>query len=305
MSVKSFTKIQQEAISYVKNKEYAEALNLLEKAKSTFPEKLDRLGHWSANIYCLQGKQQEAIAELRGVLDGGMWWNPELLDSDPELSPLKDSEEFEQILEKCRGRYVEEKGAAAASLQVEGDPKSSTSIFAIHWKGSNAKEFAAQWSDPRLLKNYLLGFPQSSQLFSYNSYSWDDAAIAKADITDTFRQFMTTYNGRDKNNILAGASQGGRLAMELGIQGFRGFIALVPAIEHVNFADDFQPGPGVRGCVITGDQDPFYEATLDAIERLKARGVPCKLIVREGMGHTLPGDFAELVQDAVDFILGK
>jgi len=89
-STSRFTNIQQKAVNLVQEENYTDAVLLLEKAKAQFPGKLDRLGHWKAGIYMLQGNNDKAISELSEVLDQGLWWNPELLTNDTELQPLKD-----------------------------------------------------------------------------------------------------------------------------------------------------------------------------------------------------------------------
>lgn len=89
-------------------------------------------------------------------------------------------------MERCKEKFEAAKKTAKASLRITGYPQSNTSIFALHWKGSNAKDFQDQWSNEQILSEYLLGFPQSSQLFNHECYSWDNQEVAEEDITDTF-----------------------------------------------------------------------------------------------------------------------
>ena len=186
----------------------------------------------------------------------------------------------------CKEKYEAEKKNAKASLQVVGNPQANTSIFALHWKGSNAKDFTEQWSESAILSKYLLGFPQSSQLFSYECYSWDNQDVAEKDVTDTFNKFKKNYNLAAKQNIIAGASQGGKTAIELSLKNnsanFNGFIAIVPSCESTEEIEEILQlncEIKVRGCVITGDKDPFYDKTLKTVDILRENGVPCKLIV--------------------------
>lgn len=307
-----FTKIQQKAVNLVQEENFTEAALLLEKAKEQFPGKLDRLGHWKAGIYMLQGNNDKAISELFEVLDRGLWWNPELLTNDTELQPLKEKVEFQKVLELCNEKYEAEKKNAKVSLQVVGNPQANTSIFALHWKGSNAKDFTEQWSESAILSKYLLGFPQSSQLFSYECYSWDNQDVAEKDVTDTFNQFKRKYDLAAKENIIAGASQGGKTAIELSFKNnlakFNGFIAIVPSFENTEEIEEILElncEINIRGCVITGDKDPFYDKTLKAVDILRENGVPCKLIVKEGMGHSLPDDLTNQLIEAVEYISEK
>ncbi|MFC4025493.1 DUF3089 domain-containing protein [Oceanobacillus longus] len=307
-----FIKIQQKAVNLVQEENFTEAALLLEKAKEQFPGKLDRLGHWKAGIYMLQGNNDQAISEISEVLDQGLWWNPELLTNDTELQPLKEKEEFQKVLKLCKEKYEAEKKNAKASLQVVGNPQANTSIFALHWKGSNAKDFTEQWSESGILSKYLLGFPQSSQLFSYECFSWDNQGVAEKDVTDTFNQFERKYDLATKENIIAGASQGGKTAIELSLKNnlerINGFIAIVPSFENTEEIEEILQlncEINVRGCVITGDKDPFYNMTLKTVAILRDNGVPCKLIVKKGMGHSLPDDLTNQLIEAVEYISEK
>ncbi|WP_394218814.1 alpha/beta hydrolase [Halobacillus trueperi] len=310
--LQEFVETQKQAISLVQKEQFKESQILLEEAKSKFPERLDRIGHWKAGIFMLEDKRAEAITELKEVLDRGLWWNPEILMNDEELQPLKESKEFNEIIKRCTEMYGKYKEEACATLQVEGNPQANTAIYSLHWKGSNAKDFASQWSEPEILSEYLMGFVQSSQLFSFDSYAWDEWDVVEKDVREKFLEFKERYNIDEKKFIIAGASQGGRAAVELllknSLPGLKGFLAFVPSFTD---SDDIESilAEGVkentRGCVITGDKDPFYHQTVKVVNGLNERGVPCKLIVNKGMGHVLPDDFAQQLRECVDFILNN
>ncbi|MDP4552753.1 DUF3089 domain-containing protein [Alkalihalobacillus macyae] len=307
----NFANLQKHVSELVQEKRSDEALSLMEDAKKDFPNKIDRLGHWKANLYSIEGKKEEALAELNEVLANGLWWNPELLTSDPELDILKDSTEFKNIVNTCQSIFEKEKVAAQAEWNVLGNPLSDTVIFPLHWKGSNLVDFTMQWSEEKLVSNYLLGIPQSSQLFSYACYSWDDKDIASTDVRTTFREFEKNYNLYDKEVILSGASQGANVATQLSlhsdVEEFNEFIAIAPAFE-INELENIittNLNGKVRGCIITGDKDPFYKSVLKAVTLFETYQIPFKLIVIQGMGHTLPDDLADVMEQAVNFVKNK
>ena len=305
-----FVNTQQQAISLVQREQLKESRILLEEAKKKFPERLDRIGHWKAGIFMLEGNRAGAISELNEVLDRGLWWNPEILMNDEELEPLKESQDFHDIINRCTKMYDKNQKSTCAHLQVEGNSQSNTAIYSLHWKASNARDFAFQWDTPEVLSNYLIGFVQSSQLYSFNSYVWDEWEVVEEDVRKMHREFKETCDLGGKDRLLSGASQGGKTAVELLLKnntlGFKGFIAFVPSFtdsdEIENILQDHVK-EHVRGCLITGDKDPFYDQTVKVANVLNAKGVPCKLIVNKGMGHVLPDDLAEQLQEAVDFIL--
>jgi predicted esterase len=302
----TFIELQSQVIDLVEKKANKEAFLLMEQAKEKFPQKRDRLGHWIASLYVLEGKHQEALAELHEVIQHGLWWNPEILSSDPELSALKSYAEFNTILMTCQRMYEAEKESSHAHYSTLGNQEAETVLFPLHWKGSNIKEFSQQWADPKL--NYFMGFPQSSQLFSYQCYSWDDTSTAFHDVKTTYQEFSQKNNVSKKMSILAGASQGGNIATQMSLRAdveeFHHFIAIVPAFDLKALQEILknQLNPHVRGCIITGDQDPFYETVLEAVQLFETYQIPCKLIVKEGMGHEFPSDFPNVLEEAVQYV---
>ncbi|WP_377887250.1 hypothetical protein [Alkalihalobacillus sp. R86527] len=303
----TFVDCQTRVIDLVGKKQYDESLELMEKAKTTFPEKRDRLGHWKANVYCLLGERTKAIAELQEIIDSGLWWNPDILNSDSELDVVKDTREFQHILDQCESIYRANQDSAQPLLKVEGNDNAELAIFSLHWKASNVEDFSLEWQDKRLLNHYLIGFPQSSQLFSYNCFSWDDFEQTREDVRETYSTFSMNREIESEHVIISGASQGGGRAVELCLSQealFEKFIAVVPAFEDLDKLEKLASTNkcNARGCIITGNRDPFYEGVLKAVSILEKHSIPCKLIVIEGMGHEFPEDFPSVFEEAVRFV---
>ena len=304
----TFIELQRQVRALVEKKANKEAFSLMEGAKKKFPHKRDRLGHWIASLYVLEGKHQEALAELQDVIEHGLWWNPEILSADPDLSTLKPYAEFKTILLECQRMYETEKESAHALFTTLGNQEAETVLFPLHWKGSNIEEFSKQWADPRITNHYFMGFPQSSQLFSYQCYSWDDPTIAINDVRTTYQSFSQQHHLAEKVPIITGASQGGNIAAQMSLRAdveeFHYFIAIVPAFDLALLKEALtkQLDPLVKGFIITGDQDPFYETVLEAVQLFEAYQIPCKLIVKEGTGHVFPADFPVVLEEAVHYV---
>ncbi|NCU18772.1 hypothetical protein [Pallidibacillus pasinlerensis] len=85
-----------------------------------------------------------------------------------------------------------------------------------------------------------------------------------------------------------------------------GFIAVIPAIQDLSqFEKQLKENPvsGIKGCIITGDADYFYEKTVELTQLFEKYNLPCKFIVKEGLVHFFPADFTNLLKEAVDYIL--
>lgn len=306
VSETKFVELQKEIFGLFELEKYNEVHSLIERAHMEFPGRLDKTIFWSACAYSKQGSQENAIAVLKEGLKKGIWWNPLTLIRDKDLNNLQNSEEFKMIVNECREISENYKYISKPQLFTYGNDKSNTGLFSLHWRGSNVKDFAPYWFDNALLDDLFFAFPQSSQIFGYNAYCWDNRNIAVEEISASFSDFKEKYN--TKQDIIAGASQGGKLAIELSLNGnflgTKGFIAVIPAIQDVASLESLLMGNGnkIKGCIITGDKDPFYNKTVELVKLFEENNFQCKLIVKEGLGHFFPADFTDLLKEAVEFI---
>ena len=96
------------------------------------------------------------------------------------------------------------------------------------------------------------------------------------------------------------------LSLDDNILDIKGFIAVIPAVQNISPMETIiktRKKCNLKGCIITGDKDPYYRKTLELMQLFEVHGIPCKRIVKEGLGHEFPGDFTSLLQEAVDYIL--
>ncbi len=287
-----------------------EAITVIEQIQKDFPDRLEKTSYWKACIYSLMNNKEDAIDVLAKALDQGIWWNPHLLINDPDFKGMQEFEEYQLIIEKCKQISEREIKSAKVELVTYGDSTAYVAIFSLHMRSMNVKDFSQFWVDQKVLNKYFLAFPQSSQVFGYNSFCWDEQEITKKDILECYQLLLKKYDLKDKKLILAGASQGGKVALEQYLEGFlpdvSGFILVVPSISKLETIENLlkqNKRKNLRGCIITGDQDHFYNNVLELIPILENNGVDCHLIVKEGLGHFFPDDFSNLVQEAVEFIL--
>lgn len=306
MSETKFVKLQKELFSMFASRKYDEVHSLIEKAQIEFPERLDKTIFWRACVYSIQRKEESAIAVLKEGLKKGIWWNPLTLTRDQDLNNLQNIEEFKMILNECQRILESNKHMAKPQLFTYGNDKSNKGLFSLHWRASNVKDFAPYWFDNDLLHDFLFAYPQSSQVFGYNSYCWDNQNIAVEEITALYSEFKEKFS--TKQDIFTGASQGGKLAIELSLNGnilgTKGFIAVIPAIQDVAPLERLLVSNknNIKGCIITGDKDPFYDKTVDLAKIFEENDFQCKLVVKEGLGHFFPNNFTDLLKEAVEFI---
>lgn len=300
-----FLSLQTDVSGLIKEEKYEEAILKLEQAKNTFPNKIDRIGHWLSGVYCIQNNKEKALLELKEVLDKGSYWNPIILTNDTDLSLIQESEEFSEIIRKTEECYNLHKGNSSSLLHTLGNKGSKTSITALHWKFSNALDFSEQVVTDKLKNKYLFSFIQSSQLFSAGGYHWDNYDIAKTDIENRHIEFTDKFGSNIENHIIFGASQGADTAIKMYLEPnveYDKVIALVPTLTNFHTIEEKLKNhqrTNAEMIIITGDKDRFYTNVLEAMPIFEKYNVNCKLMVVKGMGHTLPDNFENLLEENI------
>lgn len=304
MKRKRFVELQNELFRLFEKGEFDAIYRCIDEAKREFPERIDKTSFWEACAFSVEGKYEEAIVILNEALQKGIWWNPHTLIYDEDLKGLRDKIGFKTIVQKCEEILKKQQLTAHPKLFTYGNEKALAGIFSLHWRGSNINDFAPYWCEEKILREYMLGFSQSSQIYGMNSYSWDNHEIAIKDVMKSFNDFTNKYNLEDI--IIAGASQGGNIAIELALKNMleaQKFIAVIPAIRDVEAIESMVISndiTNVKGYIVTGDKDPFYENTLQLMSMFEKYNVNCKLIVREGLGHLFPEDFTQILKNIME-----
>lgn len=310
MSNHRFIQLQKQIFSLFDQNKLEDALATVDQAHSEYPERMGKTSYWKACIYSLQGKTGEAIAELQYALEQGVWWHPQMLIRDPDFKALQELEAFQKILDQCNDKYEKSIQSAKVELDVYGNPQADVTIFSLHMRSMNTKDFAQFWFDQESLNKYYFAFPQSSQVFSSNGYCWDNPEVTKSDILAAYQLLQEKNEQMANKLIIAGGSQGGKVALELFLENLipeaSGFVLVVPSISNLEPIENLlkrNSRKNLRGCIVTGDQDYCYHKILELIPLLQAYDIDCKLIVKEGMGHYFPDDFTDLVKGAVEYIM--
>jgi predicted esterase len=144
-----------------------------------------------------------------------------------------------------------------------------------------------------------------------HGFSWDDPQIAEEELADAYADLRGTYRPNAGKIVLAGFSQGGALAVSLALRGEPfpscGFIAVSPAFDmdddQVQASLRMAGQRGVRGFIVSGEQDPALVRTRALHGDMIRFGIPCELEVRTGLGHAFPKDFPETLARALRHVL--
>ncbi len=315
MSDRDFHRIRGSVLNLHREGRYQDALQVAAKAREQFPGK-GETSYWIACLQCRLDDPEGALRTLQRAVKNGHWWSARWLTQDPDLEPLRDRPLFQEIVAESRRRREEAQAGARPELLVL-PPENYESkeafplLLTLHWFGSTAAEFAPYWKSVRKA-GFLLAVPQSSQVATEDGFGWNDREQGHREIATHWEQLNRLYPIDHERVIIAGASQGGRLAIEIALAGdilpCHGFIAVVPAIrnpEGLIVRVEKAAERGLRGWIITGEHDHFRPDAEFLCELLQKAGVACELTVVPGLGHDFPNDFGTRLSAAIGFVLGN
>lgn len=315
---RDFLRMRQDVFGRYRAGDYAGALDAAQAAAARFPDRDATTIYWIACLEAQSGQHDRAVHTLRAALTRGLWWSAQLLQSERDLAPLRERQDFrETVAEHDRRRMTAEASSSPEVVIVPPEDRGAAFIgkaapplvLALHMRNSSARD-AVPWWAPVAAGGAVLALPQSSQRVSVTGHCWDDEARAHQDLAWALAE-VRRHNQFDPDRvILAGASQGGKLAVALALHGApiraRGFIAVAPSITD--------PAPllqlvaaaaarGLRGWLLTGEKDGCRPGVEALHRHMEAEGRPCVLCVVPGLGHDFPNDFAARLPAALEYVL--
>ncbi len=291
---------------------YAEAAALLESVLDRFPANV------LANTFNLAyartllgdpGKAVEALEEghRRGVFYGLWEFTAAAWD------PLRDLPRFRAFLESNEARIKEAQGKAAMLTDVvtpEGyDPTRKYPLFiALHGGGEAVSDFRPAWTSPRLRAEFITVYVQSTQVASMRGFHWQDVALTRRDLEAAYKRVIGQYPVDAGRVVVGGFSSGGFASMAAALGDFfpvRGFVALCPVVPDSVSDEDIRSAKlrGLRGTLLTTEQDDRVEAQRAFIERLEKIGLKAEFHLTPNIGHWYPKDFEPLLDKAIGFVL--
>jgi predicted esterase len=180
------------------------------------------------------------------------------------------------------------------------DPRS---LFIIHGRGNSAVEFSRHWQ-PLLDDGWTLIVPQSSQVYDSESWCWDDAELARAEVRQHWEDCRRKRGMDLAGMIVAGASQGGVLAMEAANEAGVPWLSVIPSFPRGYDVSPLMAVPShTVGAILLGENDPAAARARTVISQLDAGGVRVIVKTMQGAGHELPPDFCDFAAEALRGLL--
>lgn len=308
-----FKVLMENIFKFYREGNFLEALSLVKEEKGNYLENLSRLYYYESCLFSVLNKKEEAIKVLNEALSYGFWWSTNTLTNEKDFDSIRESKEFKEIMEKCK-KIEEESKKTLKNEFILKKPNNFDKnrnlplIISLHSRDTNINRYSKYFDLEFLKQNFYILFPQSLLKTSFSGYSWDDSELAYNDVISTFNNIIDNYN-IDKNKIIiSGASQGGRIALEIYLKNLiplKGYIGIVPALKDINYLIDIldkRRGENLKLVFITGDKDHFFETVSKLNDEIEKRGFKNLFIVNKNLGHSIPDDFEEKLKLSIQFL---
>jgi len=314
-SALKFQEVQREVLNCYFRQNFNEGLRIALEARHLYPESISKTVFWIACFSALLGDRETALEALEEGIQHGAWWPRNLLLNEPDIKELRTHPRLLNIANLGDERLNKEKTNCQPKLLVR-TPKSYNEnkklplLFVLHWRGGNNTEFEVYWNKVLEQNEILLCLLQSSQISGDNQFCWDDEKKGLLELYQSFVSLKERVNINLSKIILAGASQGARLSLTALLSDLipaSGFIYAFPSIKDshafINNFETIKSLQSLRGSIIAGQQDNFYQENKLLYEILLHRGVKGHFFSYPELGHVFPDDFDRILNKSVDYIL--
>jgi len=294
---------------------YAEAAEILQKALTQFPDHLHANAYNLALMNVQLKEYKKALEALVYGLEKGIWFGK--YDFFAEIwAPLKEAEGFKSFEQKNEAKRLEFQKMVKPKLEVlvpeDYDKSKKYPLFlALHGGGENIDVFKPQWTSNLLQSEYIVAFPQSSQIVSMDGYNWtEDIELSRKEIREAYEKVIQDYAVDTSRVIIGGFSSGGVASLEIVLDNtvpVIGFVVLCPAKPEDFTAKKVAEAKkrGLRGTLLTTEMDPRLPDQKEMAEIMKAQDFPLEFIVTPDIGHWYPENLAEMIDAAISHILKK
>jgi predicted esterase len=289
-------------------KKYDAAAAILKVGLNKFPD------HQLANTFnlalsaLLQNDAEKTVywleeGHLRGLFYGKWVFLGEL------WQPLAGHARFQALLRENEKRIAAAQKQAAMKLELvkpdNFDPRRRYPLFiALHGGGENLAEFMPHWTSPRLRKEFVVAFVQSSQVADMKGFHWQEDAVTLKELEAAYRQVREQVAIDTRRVYIGGFSSGGygsMIALFEETIPVRGFVILCPELPAD--PDDARLARlarrKIRGTLLTTELDRRIERQKAFVRRLNAGKIDVRLKVTPNIGHWYPDNLPQLIDEAL------
>ena len=178
------------------------------------------------------------------------------------------------------------------------------SLFLIHRNGDTAAGFSRYWR-PLVDEGWTLIVPQSSRACADSGFCWQDTEDALRELRGHLEECQRRRGLGADGMIVAGASEGARLALEIAGEAGLPWLCVTPTLAAPFDARPLSAVPSrTRGAFLLGGQAGPRDHTRMLIRDLESSGVDIAVRVMEWVDDELPEDFASVAAEVLRPLIG-
>ena len=303
-----YDEMRAEVVRLSNGQRYADAAAILEAAIDAYPDRLRANTYNLAYVRVRMGEPEKAADSLELGLSRGAWYGK--FDFFAEAwAPLRALPRFAGIEKSCEARRAEAEKLVKPRLDVvvpagAGAARKLPLFIALHGGGENVDAFRPHWTSPLLGTEYVVAFPQSTQLVAPDGFDWmQDVPRTLRELREVHARLLREYPVDPGRVVVGGFSSGGAAALEVVASGafpVAGFVALCPPRSAGLTPETARAAAarGVRGSLLTTERDRRLAAQREMAGWMRDAGLLLDFVVTPDIGHWYPPDLAERI-DAV------
>ena len=237
------------------------------------------------------------------------------LDADADLDSVRDRPGFSTIRaavaenEFRRKKSVVKRAATSPVLIVAPDGydggKPMPLIVAFHGYGDRAAGYPRVWKAPAAEFNAIIAAPQGFRRVG-SGFGWDGVDEADAILHHVLDEVGRRYVVDLDRVVLTGFSQGGFIALALGLRHSGELAGVIPVagpyIPEVDAPQQTREGDA-KYYFVVGSRDRAVNDMRRAARDFEAAGFDVKLRIVPGIGHAFPDNSDRVLTEALQWVL--
>lgn len=314
MSKLSYIKLINNTLDYYLKNEYEKGYKYITDTQDKVDGNKAQIYNFRYTLACKAGNIDLANDILKdAVFNKGFWYSKDYLLGDDDLKPLREKNDFGQIIKECTKREKKAKESTKPELKIylpEGynQNESNSLVLILHGNQENIDIVYQYWKNLIYDQN-ILALPQSSQIEFSDAYSWNNVKRGAVELKKHYNNILNNYNISKESLVLGGFSAGTQVILEaienkyLTPTGLIFMAPWLPDIENKKEVFKLLKDNDIKVYLLVGDQDKdCLEVSKIFIKLLDSYQIKYKSKIIDNLNHDYPDSFDNELIKAINFI---